>query len=115
MSYAYDSNEDFADDLEQFAKNCEDSKIGFRMFCGRLYYAMFHKVVSHNENLKGKRPKHRHIANGMVDKECKNAYGFLLDLREWADYNIETKSVNKERLLKCYKSVLSRDLTCIIK
>lgn len=112
--YTYNSNEDFANDLEEFAKSCDNSKIGFRMFCGRLYYAMFHKVVAYNKNIKGQRPKHKQIAYGITNRECQNAYRFLLDAREWADYSTQNKHIDKHKLLMQYEFILRGDLTCII-
>lgn len=112
MSYAYCSHKKFANDLLEFAKNCDNNTtIGFRMMCGRLYYAMYHKILADNNHLSQNTSNiHSLIKNGIRDGAMRNRYKLFYDLRSWADYDIQdlSKPNNRENLINLCQNFLNR-------
>ncbi len=118
MSFKYNSRIDFVKDFVDFVEqSCdENSNIGYRMVCGRLYYALYHKAVYDNGFTNESGSMHGHIKNNITANNLRNHYLMFYRLRQWADYEVDDIKKEyfkgKKQLVSLCKSLLDKKLKC---
>lgn len=118
MNFKYNSRIDFVKDFVDFVEqSCdENSNIGYRMVCGRLYYALYHKAIYDNNFTNESGSMHGHIKDYIIDKNLKGKYFIFYALRQWADYKVDDIKQEdfkgKKQLVSLCKFLLGKKLKC---
>lgn len=117
MNFKYNSRIDFVNDFVAFVeKSCdENSNIGYRMVCGRLYYALYHKVLYDNNFTSKSGSMHSYIQGNITAKNLQNHYLMFYSLRQWADYDVNELALEYRKgknLISLCKFLLGKQLKC---
>ena len=114
-SFAYDlvTNESVA---KENLESLKDDVLFRRIIFSKYYYALYHKYLAHDDDLRSKTGSSIH--NAILNKVCScndpklhQVFLKLLNLRVWADYKVE----DDEQALSVGLKVIANDVYSIIK
>lgn len=85
---------EFARELSN-EKDCNNNETYRRVFVGKAYYSLFHKVLSQERELRERKNGKKYLDAKLLietksnDDFIKKIYKILQNLKVWADYNAE--------------------------